>query len=67
MTVILTTVTDITSTPEDYEMYKGSFDPTPQKEEVPLAMQLAKKTKERGSVWAQIERERTLVSDLLKF
>ena len=44
--------------------YKSSFDPTPQKEEVPLALQLANKTKERGSVLAQIERERVLVSDL---
>ena len=32
--------------------------------EVPLAFQLANKTKERGSVLAQIERERVLVSDL---
>ena len=44
--------------------YKSSFDPTPQKEEVPLALQLANKTKERGSVLAQIERERVLVGDL---
>ena len=40
------------------------FDPTPQKEEVPLALQLANKTKARGSVLAQIERERVLVGDL---
>ena len=33
-------------------------------EEVPLALQLANKTKERGSVLAQIERERVLVGDL---
>ena len=49
--------------PEDYLKYKSSFDPTPQKEEVPLALQLANKTKERGSVLAQIERERVLVGD----
>ena len=51
-------------TPEDYLKYKSSFDPTPQKEEVPLALQLANKTEERSSVLAQIERERGLVSDL---
>ena len=50
--------------PEDFEKYKGRIDPTPQKEEVPLALQLANKTKERGSVLAQIERERVLVCDL---
>ena len=50
--------------PQNFEKCKGRFDPTPQKEEVPLAMQLAKKTKERGSVLAQIERERALVGDL---
>ena len=50
--------------PEDYLKYKSSFEPTPQKEEVPLALQLANKTKEWGSVLAQIERERVLVSDL---
>ena len=50
--------------PEDYLKYKSSFDPTPQKKEVPLALQLANKTKERGSVLAQIERERVLVGDL---
>ena len=44
--------------PEDYLKYKSSFDPTPEKEEVPLALQLANKTKERGSVLAQIERMR---------
>ena len=49
--------------PEDYLKYKSSFDPTPQKEEVPLALQLANKTKERGTVLAQIERERGLVRD----
>ena len=50
--------------PEDYLKYKSSFEPSPQKEEVPLALQLANKTKERGSVLAQIERERVLVGDL---
>ena len=49
--------------PEDFEKYRGSFDPTPQKEEVPLALQLAKKTKERSGVLAQIEHERGLVRD----
>ena len=34
------------------------------KEEVGLALQLANKTKERGSVLAQIERERVLVRDV---
>ena len=53
-----------TLSPEDYLKYKSSFDPTPEKEEVPLALQLANKTKERGSVLAQIERERVLVADL---
>ena len=47
---------------EDFEKYKGTFDPTPQKEEVPLALQLAKNTKERG-VLAHIEHERGLVRD----
>ena len=50
--------------PEDYLKYKSSFDPTPQKEEVPLALQLANKTKEWCSVLAHIERERVLVGDL---
>ena len=50
--------------PADFEMYKGRIGPTPRKEEVPLALQLANKTNERGSVLAQIERERVLVSDL---
>ena len=50
--------------PEEYLKYKSSFDPTPQKEKVPLALQLANKTKERGSVLAQIEREGVLVGDL---
>ena len=44
--------------------YKSSFEPSAQKEEVPVALQLANKTKERGSVLAQIGRERVLVSDL---
>ena len=50
--------------PAGFEKYKGRIDPTPQKDEVPLALQLAKKTKERGSALAQIERERVLVGDL---
>ena len=47
--------------PEDHLKYKSSFKPCPQKEEVPLALQLANETKERSSVLAQIERERVLV------
>ena len=47
--------------------YKSSFEPTPQKEEVPLALQLANKTKERRSVLAQIERDRVLVETLTQF
>ena len=35
--------------PEDYAKYKPSFEPSPAKEEVPLAVQLANKTKERGT------------------
>ena len=50
--------------PEDYLKYQSLFKPSPQKEEVPLALQLANKTKERGSVLAKIERERVLVGDL---
>ena len=53
-----------TFSPDDYLKYKSSFEPSSQKEEVPLALQLANKTKERSSVLAQIERERVLVSDL---
>ena len=49
------------ASPEDYLKYKSSFEPTPQKEEVPLPLQLANKTKERSNVLAQIERERVLV------
>ena len=48
---------------EDFEKYKGRIDPAPQEEEVPLALQLAKKTKERGGVLAQIEHERGMVRD----
>ena len=48
---------------EDFEKYKGKIDPTPQKVEVPFALQLAKKIKERGSVLVQIEREQVLVGD----
>ena len=50
--------------PEDYEKYKSSFDPTPAKEEVPLAVQLANKTKERGTVMGRIEHYRNLCRDL---
>ena len=38
--------------PEDYLKYKSSFELTPQREKAPLAMQRAKKRKERGSVLA---------------
>ena len=31
--------------PEDHQKYKSSFEPSPSKEEVPLAVQLANKTK----------------------
>ena len=50
--------------PEDYEKYKSSFDPTPAKEEVPLAVQLANKTKERGTVMGRIEHYRNVCRDL---
>ena len=39
--------------PEDYEKYKSSFE-SPAEEEVPLAVQLANKTKERGTVMGRI-------------
>ena len=50
--------------PEDYQKYKSSNEPTPQKEEVPLAVQLANKTKERGAVMVQIEHYRNICRDL---
>ena len=42
--------------PEDYQKYKSSFEPSPAKEEVPLAVQLANKTKERKAArsWAEL-------------
>ena len=50
--------------PRGHLKYKSSFEPSPQKEEVPLVLQLANKAKERGRFLAQIERERVLVGDL---
>ena len=50
--------------PEDYQKYKSSFEPSPAKEEVPLAVQLANKTKERGTVMRQIEHYRSVYRDL---
>ena len=50
--------------PEDFEKYKSSFDPTPAKEEVPLAVQLANKTKEMGTVMGRIEHYRNVCRDL---
>ena len=35
--------------PEDYQKYKSTFEPARAKEEVPLAVQLANKTKERST------------------
>ena len=49
---------------EDYQKYKSSFDPTPQKEEVLLAVQLGNKTKERGTVMERIEHYRIVCRDL---
>ena len=50
--------------PEDYAKYKSSFEPSPAKEEVPLAVQLANKTKERGTVMGRIEHYRNVCRDL---
>ena len=50
--------------PEDFEKYKSSFEPSPAKEEVPLAVQLANKTKERGTVMGRIEHYRNVCRDL---
>ena len=50
--------------PEDYQKYKSSFEPSPVKEEVPLAVQLANKTKERGTVMGRIEHYRNVCRDL---
>ena len=50
--------------PEDYEKYKSSFEPSRAKEEVPLAVQLANKTKERGTVMGRIEHYRNVCRDL---
>ena len=44
--------------------YKSSFEPSPAKEEVPLAVQLANKTKERGTVMGRIEHHRNVCRDL---
>ena len=50
--------------PEDFEKYKSSFEPSPAKEEVPLALHLANKTKERGTVMCRIEHYRNVCRDL---
>ena len=50
--------------PQDYEKYKSSFEPSPAKEEVPLAVQLANKTKERDTVMGRIEHYRNVCRDL---
>ena len=50
--------------PEDYQKYKSSFEPSPAKDEVPFAVQLANKTKERGIVMGRIEHYRHVCRDL---
>ena len=50
--------------PEDHQKYNSSFEPSPAKEEVPLAVQLANKTKERGTVMGRIEHYRNVCRDL---
>ena len=50
--------------PEDYHKCKSSFEPAPAKEDVPLAVQLANKTKERGTVMGRIEHYRNVCRDL---
>ena len=50
--------------PEDYQNYKSSSEPSPSKKEVPLAVQLANKTKERGTVMGRIEHYRDVCRDL---
>ena len=50
--------------PEDYAKYKSSFEPSPAKEEVPLAVQLANNTKERGTVMGRIDHYRNVCRDL---
>ena len=49
--------------PEDHQKFKSSFEPTPAKEEVPLAVQLDK-TKEKGTVMGRIEHYRNVCRDL---
>ena len=53
-----------TMSPEDYQKYKSSFEPSPAKEEVPLAVRVASKTKERGMVMGRIEHYRNVCRDL---
>ena len=50
--------------PEDCQKYKSSFEPSPAKEEVPLAVQVTDKTKERGTVMGRIEHYRNVCRDL---
>ena len=49
---------------EDYQKYKSSFEPAPAKEEVPLAVQLANKTKERDTVMKRIEHHGNVCREL---
>ena len=49
---------------EDYQKHKSSFEPAPAKEEVPLAVQMANKTKERGTVMGRIEHYRNVCREL---
>ena len=51
------------TSPEDYQKYKSSFEPSPAKEEVPLAVQLANKTKERETVMGRIEHYQNVCRD----
>ena len=50
--------------PEDCQKYKSSFEPSLVKEGVPLAVQLANKTKESGTVMGRIEHYRNVCRDL---
>ena len=50
--------------PENYQKYKSSVQPSPAKEEVLLAVQLANKTKERGTVMGRLEHYRNVCRDL---
>ena len=45
--------------PEDFEKYKGSFGPSPPREEVPLALQLAKREKQGAVFWRRLSKSAT--------